>query len=1469
MSDDFPYPGLRPFERDETDIFFGREEHTDQLLERLDHVHFLAVVGPSGCGKSSLVRTGLLAGLETGFLISAGARWRVAQMRPGHQPFAYLTDALLADEAIAAEYVSHIASYSTEPAEAMAFLSHRALLQAELRRGPFSMHEILANVPLPEHTKLLILVDQFEEIFRYYQQGKEDEAAAFVSLLLATSQHPDVYIVITMRSDFIGDCALFHGLPEAINQGLFLTPRLNREQLRAAIEEPAGVFGGKIEPALVNRLLNDTGNNPDQLPVLQHALMRMWTIASAPPASPGGGHGAGGITLTMDHYVRIGALDKALSQHADEAYNELDPAQQRIAEIMFRNLSERGSQRRDTRRPVALGEVAALAQVPWPQVAAVVEVFRQEGRSFLTPPVGRELAPDSVLDISHESLIRQWQRLQDWTTQEAEAAELYQRLESSACRWKMGQAALWRTPELESALLWRDSAIPTAAWASRYGQHFDLAMRFLDASAAEQQAAQQQAEMARQRELRRARKRALGATVGFVCAVGVALLVFFFQQRAETAKQAAQKSFQQAQGVVDNFLSQFSDEKVQDVSGVQPVRQEVVGIALKYYQELLRQRGNDASVQAQMGRAYFLIGKSTGAMGANAEALKAYEAAAAIQQKLLEENPEHPDALRDLGLTYYSIGEMHLFAPRLEEALTSLEKARTLQEKLVHSYPDGEQYQHDLGNTFNRLGTTYYSLKLAEKAEFWLNKGVNIHQKLIDINPEEAKYKVALARHYNNLASLYNEGGEKSKVSFLQKGADSIEGPLQTHPNVRSYLDLASIVYRNLGSAQTDHAEYESARASLQKSIDIAARLVQENPTILKYRERQAWVYDYIVPRVNILQYQDVLGKAVVAYRELLRMQPAHASAWNNLGLALQKQDKQDEAIAAFREQVRVTPAHGYAWNNLGEALQAQGQLDEAIAAFREQVRVTPAHTWAWTNLGSALQAQGKFDEAVAAHRKQIEVSPEHTGAWNNLGNTLTSQGKLDEAIAAYKKQLEIEPDSAYAWNGLGLVLKEQGKRDEAIAAFREQVRVTPAHGYAWNNLGRAFDAQGQLDEAIAAFREQVRVTPAHTWAWTNLGLALQKQGQLDEAIAAFREQVRVTPAHTWAWTNLGEALRAQGKFDEAVAAHRKQIEVSPEHTGAWNNLGIALKSQGKLDEAIAAYKKQLEIEPDSEHAWNGLGVALDAQGKTDEAMAAFRKQLEIKPNYAWTWYNMGFTFLNQGKRDEAVAAFQKQVDVTPAHENAWNMLGSALWEQGRTEDALAAFQTQVQIKPNHQWAWHNMGVILNRQGKRDEAIAAFQKQVEVKSDHVEAWNSLGIALFKQEKNEAAASAFAKGLRIQPTNLHLLGNDIELALAQGDRDRLVRRIAIAMPQVTPKDQLYAILPFFSWLANPVQGWGHVLRVINELDPEVKFSWDFSDTARAITRLNLNATTQQIARHFIDFFEYRIDLPTLKARLEAS
>jgi len=160
-----------------------------------------------------------------------------------------------------------------------------ALRRAGLERGPLSLIEELRERPPPDRGNLLILVDQFEELFRYQGLAGREEAEAFVALLLASAneRHVPIYIVLTMRSDFLGRCAEFDGLAEAVTDAQYLCPRLSREQIRSAIEGPAKVFGGMVEPRLVSRIVDDMGTDPDQLPLMQHALMRLWELARARP----------------------------------------------------------------------------------------------------------------------------------------------------------------------------------------------------------------------------------------------------------------------------------------------------------------------------------------------------------------------------------------------------------------------------------------------------------------------------------------------------------------------------------------------------------------------------------------------------------------------------------------------------------------------------------------------------------------------------------------------------------------------------------------------------------------------------------------------------------------------------------------------------------------------------------------------------------------------------------------------------------------------------------------------------------------------------------------------------------------------------------------------------------------------------------------------------------------------------------
>ncbi|HEU4432109.1 MAG TPA: hypothetical protein VFR51_01850, partial [Pyrinomonadaceae bacterium] len=262
-----PFPGLRPFETEEYRLFFGREGQSDALLARLQRTRFLAVVGTSGSGKSSLIRAGLMPALRGGLMAGTGSGWRIAVMRPGGDPIGNLAAELVKDDVLPAAG----AGLRTDEAE--------AVIDATLRGGSLGIVDAAYQGRLGEHEKLLIVVDQFEELFRFraaQQNTNADEAAAFVKLLLEAAHQRElsIYIVLTMRSDFLGDCAQFQGLPEAINEGQYLIPRMTRDERRFAVTGPVGVTRGKITEPLVNRLLNDVGDNPDQLPILQHALMR-------------------------------------------------------------------------------------------------------------------------------------------------------------------------------------------------------------------------------------------------------------------------------------------------------------------------------------------------------------------------------------------------------------------------------------------------------------------------------------------------------------------------------------------------------------------------------------------------------------------------------------------------------------------------------------------------------------------------------------------------------------------------------------------------------------------------------------------------------------------------------------------------------------------------------------------------------------------------------------------------------------------------------------------------------------------------------------------------------------------------------------------------------------------------------------------------------------------------------------------
>ena len=293
MSNIQPYPGLRPFQSDEDFLFFGREEQISELLHLLQRHRFLAVVGSSGSGKSSLVRCGLMSQLHGGMMLDAGAEWTTAVMQPGGDPLARLAQSLIDAEI-----------YSDERDDAL------YQIMATINRSSQGLVEAIKQANLSSRQNILLVIDQFEEIFRFHEAGQKGQQLApdFIRWIIQAVNQSEVpiYVVLTMRSDFLGDCSRFTGLAEAINQGEYLVPKLTRDQLQKAIEGPARVAGGEVSRRLIQRLLNDVGEQADQLPVLQHSLMRSWESCKSRSSGQS-------LVMDLEDYEAVGGMQDALS----------------------------------------------------------------------------------------------------------------------------------------------------------------------------------------------------------------------------------------------------------------------------------------------------------------------------------------------------------------------------------------------------------------------------------------------------------------------------------------------------------------------------------------------------------------------------------------------------------------------------------------------------------------------------------------------------------------------------------------------------------------------------------------------------------------------------------------------------------------------------------------------------------------------------------------------------------------------------------------------------------------------------------------------------------------------------------------------------------------------------------------------------------------------------------------------------
>jgi tetratricopeptide (TPR) repeat protein len=927
---------------------------------------------------------------------------------------------------------------------------------------------------------------------------------------------------------------------------------MTRDERREAITGPAAVFGGALTPALVNRLLNDMGDSPDQLPILQHALMRTWDYWTRQRRD--------GEPLDIEHYAAVGTMADALSRHAEEAFAELrDERSQLIAERMFKALTERGADNRETRRPTRLAEICAVAEASEEEVASVVEVFRREGRSFLMPPAGIALTPETVIDISHESLIRNWERLKKWTGEEAQSARVYRRLAETAALQRAGKEGLLQDPALQIALDWRDASRPNPAWAARYHREFaeaityDESIAYLDASRDARAARLAQEREREQDELTRTRAFAdqqaranrqlrlvmAALAVVLLLAVGTAAYALSERAAADRSRRVAVVSQVEAQESARraNAAKLDLEKTLTDLTAAKGVADEQ------------RQRADRKALEATEAKKEtdVALGRArTEAERANTQArLAATKQAQA--EKLRDEAIKARDANRLFRSAYSAVNR---------------ESVKRAKGEFVEAAQQFEELED-----FAAVGASYFAL-----AEIEINDGR-------DEERDEAK----ALETYDKAAGYYRRIDDRDGVASVlaAKGTYFLRypdrAPARPSPDVPK--DEAARVAEGTKRLEEALALYEKT-SNQESAISVLDTLIEfymvhDRPRAVAYQER-------LLPLHRAEKNWDKLRDTMLWLSGFHREDGDQARA----------SQYREDAVKIYRDlndhRAEATTLIDIAFTWLDEEATSQERkayLDRAVQAFR-RVRDPEGEVEALTRIVRAYLTRGEpFDsggterlERAFEYGEKAVAIYEAEGRRNDQADLLMYMASHASTIASLRRD-----EKHYQW-ALALYLR-------ALALYRalndreSEIRALGSVAASYRDLGR-------MPEAIEASKQLA-------------AFETDPEKQADRLLQI---------GHMQRELNLPEALDTYGRaLDIYRAKDRKLMQAT-----VMISIGTAQVRFGRPAQAVESFEQALTLQEDSTddygkgNALYGLGTAQEALKQLPQALESFKQALEL-----------------------------------------------------------------------------------------------------------------------------------------------------------------------------------------------------------------------------------------------------------------
>ncbi|WP_441261149.1 nSTAND1 domain-containing NTPase [Bradyrhizobium sp. 521_C7_N1_3] len=823
-----PYRGLRPFREEDEAFFCGREAFTNKLVDVVNKHNLIALVGASGSGKSSVVRAGLVPNLRR----RRDFIWEFITIRPQDRPLYNLAAGLIP---LLAPQLSEVDQ-----------LHETAKLAGSLSDSPLDLRDVVEKIlaKQPGTDRLLLVVDQWEEL--YTLCNDETTRQRFIAHLIDAMASGRCFVILTLRADFYNRVVDDRTLSDRLGDGVVNIGPMTRDELSRSITEPAAKNGLRFEDGLVGRILDDVGREPGNLPLLEFLLTELWEKRH-------------GLELELTVYEAIGGVRRAIAEQAEKTFERLNSDVEReAARSALSALVVPGEGTADTRRRADLNDLTTAER-------AVIAKFTADRLLVTTrDPSGRD-----VVEVGHEALIREWDRLRQWVNEDREFLRTLRRVEQDEAVWQSGGQdpslllpAGRRLVEAEELLSERPQ---------RIGARIHT---YIDASIKSEKARQEgfaRAEKEKQDGIRRAliRTQRLAAAI-ILLAIGVGLSAWVAYRARDTAERHAKITIEFSTGIIEKAgedldsgavstravqellgIAETALSKLRNIDSTQDLKDQQIGFLLtvsdvyvvlgdnttalekaSLANQLLANAGFDnEKTQQLLWGSYFRVGDALIEKGDKANARKNYQLGLDIAERFAALKPDDAGWQDHLLFLHDKLGEALRMDGDTRGALEHYDKSIEIEERLIKQYPDKVSFKHRMSATRNRIGDAIADQGDSNKALEQYRTAMNLSKEVAQREPQDLGRRVTLAVRYSRIgATLVKLNDRAGAFDALNTAMDIRKKLTENDQSNTLYQTHLASSFTSLGNFFEADKKFEEAVQYYHEAVKIRQKLVNKDP---------------------------------------------------------------------------------------------------------------------------------------------------------------------------------------------------------------------------------------------------------------------------------------------------------------------------------------------------------------------------------------------------------------------------------------------------------------------------------------------------------------------------------------------------------------------------------------------------------------------------------------------------------------